>query len=495
MHRDFNLLEGSITPSTLYYGDCLDVMKQWHPEQVDLIYLDPPFKSNQKYNVLFGARGNGHTAQYMAFDDAWYWDDAAARRVDQLKATKASPVHTTIAGLELALGKSGMLAYVSYMAERLLVMRSLLKKTGSIYLHCDPTASHYLRAVMDGIFGAKNLRNELIWFYHDSPGRSRRYYPKKHDVIFWYANSAEWTFNDDDVRVPILPASVERYKTARKLGGREYVGGKAANIGKIPEDVWSIPVVKQNSREACGYPTQKPLALLDRIVRGSSNPGDLVLDPFCGCGTAVVAAHQTGRTWAGIDISSFAVEEVMKRRLQRQNVPANIEGIPRDLVGARELAGRSPFKFESWTIFQIPGLVPNTRQVADGGVDGQGTLADRTEAGEDLVIAQVKAGKATPGHLRDFLFNMQERKAAAGIFITLSRDQVSAPMRRTAGAQGKFRVSGQAEEYPRVQFWSLEEWFQHDRDPRFLPHRPPMKDPYSGKKMVRDLWSRERDDI
>ena len=315
-----NLPRRIIQPSTLYYGDCLYIMQEWEPEQVDLIYLDPPFKSNRNYNILFGSQTNGKSAQLLAFEDTWSWDEAAAERVEELETRVISPISKTMRGFLLQLGKSGMLAYISYMAERLIECHRILKPTGSIYLHCDQSSSHYLKVLMDSIFGAKNLRNELIWFYHDSPGRSRRYYPKKHDVIFWYSNSDQWTFNDDDVRVPILAASVERYKTARKLGGREYVGGKAADIGKIPEDVWSIPVVKQNSKEACGYPTQKPLRLLERIIKASSKEGDLVLDPFCGCGTSIVAAQSLGRQWAGIDTSPLAVEAIMKRKIKNLRV-------------------------------------------------------------------------------------------------------------------------------------------------------------------------------
>ena len=184
-------------------------------------------------------------------------------------------------------------------------MKRVLKKTGSIYLHCDPTASHYLKLLMDAIFSNENFRNEVIWFYHDSPGRPKKDFPRKHDVIFRYVMSEKYTFNDQDVRIPILDSSKERYKSARVLGGKSYLGGKSSKIGKIPEDVWGLPVVKQNSKEALGYPTQKPLELIRRIINASSNEGDLVLDPFCGCGTTLHAAEELNRQWVGIDTVSY----------------------------------------------------------------------------------------------------------------------------------------------------------------------------------------------
>lgn len=322
-----------IRASTLYCGDCLEVMREWSPEQVELIYLDPPFHSRTDYGIRLGKGGNGRggnggTTQFVAFSDTWHWDEPAAERVRTLRSEKAEPVRRAMAGLEVFLGPSGMLAYLSYMAERLMECRRLLKDTGSLYLHCDPGASHYLKIVMDALFGASCFRNEIVWFYDDSPGRPRSCFPKKHDVILWYSrNPSEWTFNADAIRTPIREASKARYERVRVLGGRNYLGGNSAAAGKIPEDVWRLPVVKGNSKESEGYPTQKPLALLRRIVQASSAEGDLVLDPFCGAGTAVLAAHRLRRKWAGIDISSIAVESVTKQRLKKYGVPADVETV------------------------------------------------------------------------------------------------------------------------------------------------------------------------
>ena len=196
-------------------------------------------------------------------------------------------------------------------------MHRVLKPTGSFYLHCDWHASHYLKVMCDRIFGYPRFKNSIIWFYHDSPGRSTQWFPRKHDEILFYTKSEEWTFNTDAIRVPILDTSKERYTYERELGGKRYLGGEASEKGKVPEDVWSIPVVKGNSAEALAarYPTQKPLALLERIIKASSNPGDLVLDPFCGSGTTALAAAKLNRHYIAID-SSVAAIRVTEERLR-----------------------------------------------------------------------------------------------------------------------------------------------------------------------------------
>ena len=192
-----------------------------------------------------------------------------------------------------------------------------------MFLHIDHTAHAWVKCMMDDIFGRRNFRNEIVWFYDDSPGRSKRYFQKKHDTILWYSKSKFWTFNPDAVRVPIKEASVKRYKTVRVIGGKSYVGGASAKTGKVPEDVWSMPVVKKNktNKESTGYPTQKPLRLLERIIAACSNKGDMVLDPFCGCATTPIAAEQLDRSWIGMDIWPKAHEMVLER-LQRFNLVA-----------------------------------------------------------------------------------------------------------------------------------------------------------------------------
>lgn len=480
-----DLLRGAIRPSTLYYGDCLDVMREWDKSQVDLIYLDPPFNSKANYNILFGENPDGKSGQFMAFEDTWAWDAAAAKRVEDLRKAKANPAHRVIEGFETILGPSGMLAYISYMAERLYECHRILKSRGSMYLHCDPTASHYLKVLMDAVFTQRtrgSFRNEIAWYYANA-SRGKRWWAKAHDIILWYSKDGkEWTFNRDDVLTPFTSGMTAWRYTH---GGQK---GKKMPEGKTPDDVICLPALNAMSKERTGYPTQKPLDLLDLLVRASSNPGDLILDPFCGCGTAVVAANRLDRRWAGIDISAFAVETVMQLRLRKVGIPVSIEGIPVDLHSASLLAAEDPFKFETWAVIQVPGLYPNDRQRGDQGVDGRGTLLNRTEEGKDGVVVQVKSGKATQAHLRDFLHVLDRDDAAAGVFMTLEKKHVTRPMRRLAGAQGSFRIKGSPTEYPRVQFWSLEEWFRGKKKRGALPLLPAMANPVTGKRMQETLW-------
>jgi len=265
----------------LIHGDCKDILPTLNTK-VDLIYLDPPFNTGR---------------DFVEFDDRFkdgYIDDNFKWIINN---------HS-----------KDMAIYITFLYERLILAYDLLKDTGSLYLHCDPTASHYIKMMMDGIFSKSNFRNEIVWFYPDAPGRSKRYFPKKHDVILFYSKEYNnYYFNDLDIRIPILDESKERYKTVRKLGGRAYIGGESSQIGKIPESVWRMPVIKGNSKEKLGYPTQKPLKLLERIIKASSKEGDTVLDPFCGSGTTLVAAKNLNRNYIGIDINKNAIDLCNKR--------------------------------------------------------------------------------------------------------------------------------------------------------------------------------------
>ena len=296
----------NINPNALFTADNLYVLNGMNSACIDLIYLDPPFNSKRLYKAPVGSKAAG-----AAFEDMWSWKD-----VDSALMVRLSETHPFLVDYITAIERihsKAMMAYIAYMAQRLFEMHRVLKSTGSIYLHCDPTAAHYLKVIMDRVFGAKNFRNEIIWFYHDTPGRPKKDFARKHDTILRYTKSGEWRFNADSVRIPILPASKERYKTARTLGGRQYVGGQSASHGKIPESVWQMPAVKRNARESTGYPTQKPLKLLGRIIQASSNEGDVVLDPFCGCATTCVAAQHLHRRWIGIDISETTGDLIRDR--------------------------------------------------------------------------------------------------------------------------------------------------------------------------------------
>ena len=270
----------------LIQGDCLSACAHMRRNNIvaDLVYIDPPFASGANYakNILLrrtdnekSALQNDHASlgEEVLYNDIWQKED-----------------------------------YLNWIYERLLAIREIMSENASIYVHLDWHIGHYVKILMDEVFGEENFRNEIVWFYHDSPGRAKDCFPRKHDTLFYYAKSSDFVFNLDDVRVEILARSKERYKTPRILGGHEYVGGEASEKGKIPEDVWTIPVVKGNSNERAEYTTQKPEALLKRVILASSNPGDLVADFFSGSGTTAKAAHTLGRRFIGCDIGNNAIQ-------------------------------------------------------------------------------------------------------------------------------------------------------------------------------------------
>ena len=470
--------------NALYYGDCLDWMREWPDESVDLVYLDPPFNSNADYNIIFGA-GEGAPAQVRGFADTWKWDAAAAERVARIENALNHPLHATAAGLRSMLGPSGMLAYLTYMGERLLEMRRLLKPTGGVYLHCDPTASHYLKGVMDAIFGHASFRNEIVWSYRRWSVASFRGFQRMHDTILYYMKDpARGVYN-----VEYEPAS-ESY--LQRFGGGSNRKdpddpARAVPVGEPAQepqhDVWSdIGIIAGNSRERVGYPTQKPLALLKRIVAASSNPGELVLDPFCGCGTAVVAAHNLGRRWIGIDISPTAIDIVRQRRLVPMGVNAEAFGIPKDMAGARMLAAEKPFDFEAWAVSCVPGLAPNERRGGDGGIDGRGRILDAPAGGGSrLVLAQVKGGRGfVLDQFRAFLRVLDREGAALGVYVTL--DPVTSPSaRREAAELGEVAVG--AGRYPRVQLWSVADHFEGR-----APSLPTLADLDTGRPIAPSLF-------
>ena len=461
--------------NSLYYGDCLDVMGKWPDSCFDLVYLDPPFNSKANYNILFG-RGGGkdNLAQVMAFEDTWRWDDKAADRVDSIRRATAHPAHDAITGLHIALGDCGMIAYLSYMAERLFEIKRILKDTGSVYLHCDPTASHYLKVVMDAVFGHSNFRNEIVWRIGWISGfkSQKRGWIRNHDTLLYYLRGQKATKRFNKEYIPYPQNYVRR-------------DGKAP-VGKgVPvEDTWNCSnadvldsiMIKSFSTEKLGYPTQKPVALLERIIKASSNEGDLVLDPFCGCGTTIDAANRLGRKWVGIDISPFAIDLVKHRRLKDSTIP--VMGVPLDVASARTMARSAPFEFEKWAVSRIPGMAPNNKQVGDGGVDGRGRVYEATN-GHALVLAQVKGGKFDLDQLRAFLYTVKHNKAALGIYITLDK-VTSRNAKAQASAAGTFKMG--AKTYPKVQLWSIAEHFD-DREPSL----PALADPYTGKAMQRDI--------
>ena len=294
----------NLTNRTIFCRDNLDVLEGINSECVDLIYLDPPFNKKKQFTAPVGSAAEG-----ASFSDIFREEDIKDEWVKSIEYENHE-LYSYLSGVKEFSNKYNY-CYLVYMSIRLLEMYRILKPTGSIYLHCDPTMSHHLKIVMDAIFGESNFRNEIIWFYPDTPGRPQSDFARKHDVILRYTKSDQFTFNRDDIKIPIKEESKERYKYARVLGGKSTTGGDVS--GKVPEDVWRMAVVKHNSKQSTGYPTQKPLELLERIIKASSNEGDMILDPFCGCATTCVAAEKFNREWVGIDVSEKAYELVKKR--------------------------------------------------------------------------------------------------------------------------------------------------------------------------------------
>ena len=387
--------------NTLYYGDCLGVMRQMPRESVDLIYLDPPFNSNRVYNTIYRDElGRELPDQVEAFHDIWRLD---ADKVKQIKEFKRSSEVTSIVGqlldlwiISLQNNNPSLMAYLFYMVERLLVMKKILKPTGSIYFHCDPTASHYIKPCMDVIFGHNNFRNEIIWRIGWVSGfkTQKRGWIRNHDTILYYTASkeAEKKFNKE--YIPYDKDYVRR-------------DGKPPTGKGIPiEDTWNCSendilnsiAIMSYSKEKVGYPTQKPIKLLKRIIKASSNEGDVVLDPFCGCATTIVAAHVLRRRWIGIDISYHAINEVSKKRLWsekelilRQGVDYEIDGVPRNLEEARDLWRRDKYHFQSFAINCVQGHATNKR-TADGGIDGRIFFTLATNQKHSSMVIEVKGG-------------------------------------------------------------------------------------------------------
>ena len=519
---------------SLCYGDCLDWMARWDDATVDLIYLDPPFNSQASYNVLY-ARESAGGAQTRAFSDTWSWDAAAGERLERFEGAAARPAHRAVTALNGLLGPSGMLAYLTYMAERLEHMHRLLKPTGSLYLHCDPTASHYLKLLLDAIFGPGNFRSEVVWKRSHAHNSARKYGPI-HDTILFYARSDRyvWTdtrqpydaeyerryfkFDDGDGRGRYWTGDLTGSGTRRGDTGQPWRGFDPtkkkrhwmvapaqldnldadrriywpASSGAWPKlkrylseargvplqdlvcDIAGLSMMGGSRSERLGYPTQKPRALLRRLIAASSNEGDLILDPFAGCGTTVEAARDLRRQWCGVDISAFAVDLVKGRRLRDPTIPT--PGIPADLAGARKLATEQPFAFESWAVTRLPGFAPNDVQRGDRGIDGRATLAVAPDdADTRLALAQVKGGRAfSVSHLRDFRHVMERERAALGCFMTL--DPPPPRPRADAKTAGRVHVGGQP--YDRLHLWSMADYFEGR-----WPMLPVMTDPYSGRPL------------
>ena len=460
---------GAKKPCTLYYGDNLEILqKHIQNESIDMIYLDPPYNSKADYNMIFKTKsGDDLPAQILAFKDTWYWTSESESMYDKLMQTSMA---TVIKGLKETIGSNDMMAYLVMMAIRLIELYRVLKPTGSLYLHCDPTASHYIKIILDAIFDPKNFRNELIWYkgYRGTPRKTR--FQQEHDTIFFYSKSDNYTWND--IRVDYKDKTMSRYNKTDKHGkkyalikrrrtdGTVYYG-KTYPKGKLQGDVIDIPTLASTSRERVKFQTQKPLALLEKLITASSNVGDTILDPFCGCGTSVVMAEQLHRNWVGIDITHVAVNEIEKRLSDSLNVKPIIVGVPKSFEDAKELASVNKFQFELWAISLIPKLHPNKRQVGDHGIDGKGIIKIDIfgQVKYETLIASVKGGKnLNPGMIRDLIGTMNG-KAEFGLFICLEKPTKN--MYKTAAQHGIYNV--ETKKFQKVQIFTIEDYFDNKK--------------------------------
>lgn len=461
-----------IHPNTLYYGDCLDIMRDFPDEYVDLICLDPPFNSNKKYNNIFKDSGLNIEPQIKAFDDIWVWDEASAQRVKDLKNASANPASKVISGFEQFIPQSQMLSYTSYMAQRLFEMHCILKDTGSIYLHCDPTASHYLKLIMDAIFGEKNYQNEIVWCY-GLGGSSPKVFSRKHDIIFFYTKSSKWYFEK-----PSMPS------TSAMMAGKE----------KGMVDYWvDIPTINNMAKERLGYPTQKPLALYERIIKASSNRDDLVLDPFAGCGTTIEAARKNNRNAIGIDILPFALRLINRDRLHPNGIKTMpIEGLPVNYETAKALAKSDPYKFQDWAISLIDGLAANPQKTGDDGIDGYGKILHPPDNMDRKgIIVQVTGAQGSQRAKFDRLqATIQNHNAAMGILITLNAQPARKNWKHTLEP---IRMGEST--YEPIQCFSIEEYYRVGQKWEPLLKLPSLANPWTGKLMQTGLFDKKQNDL
>lgn len=504
----------------LYYGDNLDVLREHvRDESVDLIYLDPPFNSNANYNILFKTpAGAGADSQIEAFEDSWHWNDRAEDAFDQVMRSGYTRAFDLLNAMRRFLGENDMMAYLSMMAIRLIELHRVLKPTGSLYLHCDPTASHYLKLLLDGVFGADKFRTEISWrrqSAHNDAAQGRQQYGNVRDIIYFYTKGEKWTWNwqytpyDEsyknsfyryieqetgrryrlgDITAPggSDPAKrnphyeflgvIRYWRYSRERMQELYDQGRIVQTspGRVPQykryldempgvalqnDWTDILPLHGSSQERLGYPTQKPLALLERIIAASSNEGDVVLDPFCGCGTAVHAAQKLGRQWLGIDITHLAIA-LIEKRLQAAFPGLSFEvlGTPKDLASAEDLAARDKYQFQWWAVSMVDAMpFGGKKKGADGGIDGIIYFKPDGKKTEKAIVSVKGGDNVGVQMIRDLHSAMEREKAPIGVFITKALP--SSAMEREAAAVGRFHSEATGKSYARLQIITLAELF------------------------------------
>lgn len=472
----------SLENRTLYFGDNLQVIEERFPDNFfDLIYLDPPFNSNRNYNVLFKEGQVDASAQIRAFEDTWEWSPPTIHLFEALKENPNPQIAIMMQSLFEIMRDTPMMAYLVNMTARLIPLRRVLKETGSIYLHCDPTASHYLKMIMDVIFGKQNFRNEIIWNYGRGASNTKYSLPKGHETILYYTKGRTATWKH-----PLAPYSEKLIKLLKRdEKGYYYTRGARTGRRKIAEwereekvglktyvdleeggtkvtDVWDDVGGYPSRNESLGYPTQKPEALLERIIQASSNEGDWVLDPFCGCGTTVAVSERLRRNWVGIDISMQAVNVIRERMISHfPGIKVSIDGIPMDYESAAALAEKDKFAFQDWAITLVGANPPSgaSKKGADRGIDGILLFRDKEDYRNPKlrkILVQVKGGGTNRGDVAKLKGDLEREDAPMGVLITL-RDATS-EMRREAALAGEYQYT-ESTSYPRVQLLSTKEWF------------------------------------
>ncbi|MDE0085732.1 MAG: DNA methyltransferase [Candidatus Poribacteria bacterium] len=451
---------------TLVRGDNLEEMRKFPDECIDLIATDPPFNSRRNYFIPYrDEHGQEPDTLVRAFSDTWTWGDAAEDAYKELIVTVGGQIGDTIQGLRQFLNETPMMAYLVMMAIRLIEMHRILKSTGSFYLHCDPSASHYLKIISDAIFGASKLRNEIVWCYTGPGSPNMRQFNRKHDIIFWYAKGDKWTFNSDMIRIlHKKPIGAGGTSTKWKKSEDEDLGEKY-KAGKIPETWWTeFTPVGRIRTELLGYPTQKPRSLYERIIQASSNKGDFVLDPFCGCGTTLMAAESLGRQWIGIDLTYLAIGAVKtqaEKFFSTGTGSITVIGTPENENTALQLARTKPQDFEEWCVTNVLKFKSNAKKVADGGIDGTFRFPHDKTKGKMVygkAVAQVKGGKYTLGHIREFRTAMQNEDANLGVFVVTKPP--TRGMRTEASRAGIYRHPFSNTEVPRLQIYEIQDYFR-----------------------------------
>ncbi len=515
---------------SLFFGDNLYILRdEIKNESVDLVYLDPPFNSKRDYNLLFKTpKGQESDAQITAFDDSWHWGEQAEREFTELLHQENTDVSEMIQSLRRFLKESDMMAYLVMMTNRLLELHRVLKPTGSLYLHCDPTASHYLKIVLDATFGLQNFRNEIIWKRQSAHSDAKTKFSDIADIILFYAKSNStlfipqygeydqsyisnfYRFDDNDGRGVYrlgdmaspnprpnmmyewlgfsCPAKGWRYQreTMQKLHdeGRIYYPrhkdgsfdtSKRPSLkrylkeqeGSIITNIWDdINPLHASDAERLGYPTQKPLSLLERVIQASSKEGDVVLDPFCGCGTAIHAAETLKREWIGIDITHLAISLIEKRMKDAfPNISFQVYGTPTDLEGARNLAERDKYQFQWWACSLVNAQpFQGKKKGSDGGIDGLIFFQD-DNSGAKKIIVSVKGGEhVSVTMLKDLIATVEREKAAIGLFVTLA--EPTKPMITEAVTAGFYQSP--KGDVPKIQILTIDDLLSGKAKPQFF---------------------------